>query len=68
MLSYLLYTLNIKIAMIIEINGSVIGFLYVFLIPILVHIKCVYFTKHDENGEMVCEEKQPDGTIKIIEN
>lgn len=55
LLCYFLYSAKIKIETVIEINGSVIGFLYVSLIPIVVHLKCVYFTKHDEDGVMVCE-------------
>ena len=66
-LAYLIYALGVKVSTIIEINGSVIGFLYVFLIPIAVHIKCVYFTKHDENGELVVEEEDENGNMVEVE-
>jgi hypothetical protein len=44
-LSYLIYGIDIDIAMLIEINGSIVGVIYVILIPIGIHLKCVYFDK-----------------------
>jgi hypothetical protein len=32
-----------RVDVMIEINGSVIGYVYAFLIPICMHLKCVYF-------------------------
>ena len=58
---------KIKITTLVELNGSVIGFLYIFLIPIAVHIKCVYFTKHDENGTIIVERRGENGGPTVVE-
>lgn len=47
---YILNKFEINTELIIKLNGSVIGFFYLFLIPIVIHIKCVYFSDHDESG------------------
>ena len=52
-LCYCIYVCGIKASTMIEINGSVVGFLYIFLIPIMVHIMCEYFRPHDEVGYML---------------
>lgn len=36
---------RIKINIIIDINGSVLGFCFIYLLPTLLHIKCLYFSK-----------------------
>ena len=45
---YLIYVTNVKISIVIEINGSVLGFFYLLLFPIAIHLKCVYFSKHED--------------------
>lgn len=30
---------------IIDINGAVIGFFFIYLIPAVLHVKCLYFSK-----------------------
>ena len=51
---YILEATGINIATVIEINGSVIGFMYVILMPILLHWKCIYYTKkNEETGELI---------------
>ncbi len=42
---FVVYFVGVKISVIIELNGSVIGFLYIFIIPILVHLKCIWYDK-----------------------
>jgi hypothetical protein len=42
--------------MIIEINGAVNGFLIVFFVPIILHIKCVFFCSKHQDEEMLVEE------------
>jgi hypothetical protein len=32
----------------IELNGSVIAFIFIVVIPVSLHIKCVYFTERHE--------------------
>ena len=34
---------NLSADIIIELNGSIISFIFVYFIPIGLHIKCVYF-------------------------
>ena len=36
---------QVDIGDIIDINGSVIGFLFIYFIPALIHVKCLYFSK-----------------------
>jgi hypothetical protein len=36
---------KISISSIIDINGAVIGFFFIYLIPAVLHIKCLYFSK-----------------------
>lgn len=35
--------LDINIRYIIQFNGAVFGFIYCYLIPVVLHIKCAYF-------------------------
>ena len=30
---------------IIDINGAVLGFIFIYLIPCVIHIKCMYFSR-----------------------
>jgi hypothetical protein len=53
--------------MLIEINGAVVGFLVVFFVPIVLHIKCVFFSKKAPNGEIVVE-REEDGAMKVVES
>ena len=53
--SLIVTALGVKISTVIEIHGAVIGFFYIFLVPIAIHIKCVYFSRHDSNGYMLAE-------------
>jgi len=36
---------EVNINDIIDINGAVIGFFFIYLIPAVLHIKCLYFSK-----------------------
>ncbi len=36
---------NVNIDIIIDINGAVLGFCFVYFLPSLLHIKCLYFAK-----------------------
>ena len=42
---FLVSIVKIKIDTIIDINGAVLGFCFIYLIPSLLHIRCVYFSK-----------------------
>lgn len=37
--------LGVNIDVIIDINGAVLGFCFVYFLPSLLHIKCLYFSK-----------------------
>jgi hypothetical protein len=36
---------KVNIDDIIDINGAVVGFLFIYMIPAVLHIKCLYFSK-----------------------
>lgn len=42
---FLIGFFEVNIGSIIDINGSVIGFLFIYFIPAFLHIKCLYFSK-----------------------
>ena len=42
---FLIGIFKISISDIIDINGAVIGFFFIYLIPVILHIKCLYFSK-----------------------
>jgi hypothetical protein len=50
-----MYLLKVSIDTLISINGSIVGNLIVIVIPICLHIKCVFFDKKCGNieGELV---------------
>lgn len=37
--------IQVNISDIIDINGAVIGFFFIYLIPAVLHLKCLYFSK-----------------------
>lgn len=43
--SYAIYISNLNLITIFSFNGAVIGYTYVFVIPIWIHFKCVWFDK-----------------------
>lgn len=54
-----IYFANVSIELIIEINGAVIGFFFVYLMPASMHFKCLYLPKkkppvivHQRNTEI----------------
>lgn len=40
--SYIVYILNVHLDVMIDLNGAIIGFTYVILIPISIHFECVF--------------------------
>lgn len=40
--SYIVYLLNIHLDVMIDLNGAIIGFAYVIIIPISIHLACVF--------------------------
>ena len=42
---FLIGLFEVDINDIIDINGSVVGFFFIYLIPAVLHIKCLYFSK-----------------------
>mgnify|MGYP003683618177 CR=1 FL=1 len=42
---------GITVELIIDINGAVISFFFIYVIPISLHIKCVYFTSEEERHQ-----------------
>lgn len=40
-----LYFANVTLQSVIEINGAVIGFFFIYFFPALMQFKCLYFTK-----------------------
>ena len=45
-----IYMAGVSIDNLIEINGAVIGFFFIYFLPALLHVKCLYFCcNKDEN-------------------
>lgn len=44
-LSLIIGILNVNIDIIIELNGAVLGFCFIYFLPSILHIKCLYFPK-----------------------
>ena len=70
---FLVSIVKIKIDTIIDINGAVLGFCFIYLIPSLLHIRCVYFPKgkkllqpHEERNEL--NEEKPSDRADRYEN
>jgi hypothetical protein len=42
---FVIGVLNVSVTDIIDINGAVIGFFFIYLMPAMLHIKCMYFSK-----------------------
>ena len=42
----LIRLLKVKIDTIVDINGSVIGFFFIYFLPTILHIRCQYFAKN----------------------
>lgn len=40
-----IYFGNVGIQILIEINGAIIGFFFIYLLPAVMHFKCLYFPK-----------------------
>jgi hypothetical protein len=40
------YLLNVKVQLILSVNGAVIGYIYVIIVPIWIHLKCVWVDHH----------------------
>lgn len=49
-LVFTIFQINIDI--IIDINGAVLGFCFIYLLPSLLHIKCTYFPKGKKQMEI----------------
>lgn len=45
----LISILEVNIDIIIDINGAVLGFCFIYLLPSILHIKCIYFPKGKRN-------------------
>lgn len=45
LLSYLIFVSGINLKTMIEINGSVLGFLIGFAAPVFIHLKCTFYNK-----------------------
>lgn len=43
--SYGIYVSNLNLITIFAFNGAVIGYTYVFIIPIWIHLKCIWFDR-----------------------
>ena len=43
LVSYLVYVLGVNLITVYALNGAIIGYLYVFFIPIAIHLKCVWY-------------------------
>lgn len=53
---------KVNIDDIIDINGAVIGFLFIYLIPAVLHIKCLYFSKGKQHLHLHNQPNEPTTT------
>lgn len=53
MLCFVVGILEVDIEIILDLNGAVLGFCFIYLLPSLLHIKCAYFPK----GKMMLKEE-----------
>jgi hypothetical protein len=47
-ISLIIRLTKIKAEILIEINGSIVSFFFIYVIPIGLHLKCVYFSSAEE--------------------
>ena len=60
-ISYLTFKFNVSLSVIMDFSGSIIGYLFAFVIPTWIHLKCVFYNKNsgfikgetDRNMEIV---------------
>ena len=45
LVSYLVYISGVNLQALISFNGAVVGYSYVIVIPIWIHLKCVWYDK-----------------------
>jgi hypothetical protein len=38
--------IKVKINEIVDLNGSVIGFFFIYFLPSILHLRCLYFSKN----------------------
>ena len=47
---------GITVEIIIDINGAIVSFFFIYVIPISLHLKCVYFTPGNRKSQELHEE------------
>lgn len=61
----LVCVLQVSIRGLIDVNGAVIGFFFIYAIPALLHLKCLYFSKSEaKEGEKYLEMVEEGGSAK----
>ena len=45
LISFAVFVSGIHMSVVFALNGAVIGFLYVILIPVWIHLKCIWFDR-----------------------
>ena len=48
---FTVYMVGVSIDNLIEINGAVIGFFFIYFLPALLHMKCLYFCTGNKEEE-----------------
>lgn len=51
------YLTNLTIQNLITINGGIIGFFFIYLLPAMMHLKCLYFSSHEDTEEDISIKK-----------
>jgi hypothetical protein len=62
----LIQLLNVSISDIIDINGAVIGFFFIYFLPAFLHIKCLYFSK-GKQPLLPLPAEEDEVEVKIVE-
>ena len=55
---FIISVFEVNIDIIIDINGAILGFCFIYLLPSLLHIKCTYFPK----GKRMMVKPDPEST------
>ena len=48
---------NVSAEILIELNGSIVSFFFIYVIPISIHLKCVYFSSSEEREHKIVEKE-----------
>lgn len=63
-ISLIIRLTKIKAEILIEINGSIVSFFFIYVIPIGLHLKCVYFSSAEEREHRLSIEEMEEKAVE----